>query len=232
MDLPLAKSEPISNAGGVSVTAYLRNTAAVREGSKRNVRITTLQTPRSVRKESEKLLHMQSRAAFGEDHGNTGWTPCSPWRTTLEQTNSHCSLWKTPCQGRRRCSGGSCNPWRAYTGQDLWLTETAHAGADFLVGIAVCGRPMQEESVPEGLYPTGRTHARAVLEGLQPIGRAHFGEDWEERHPVRMPTCWNGGKCRKKGIAKRNCYHLISTPIPHSPYTAGTGDRRSRGVRN
>lgn len=36
---------------------------------------------------------------------------------------------------------------------------------------------MREESVPEGLYPTGRTHARAVLEGLQPIGRAHFGED-------------------------------------------------------
>lgn len=50
------------SGGGVSVTAYLRKgkkqcTAAVRQGSKKNARETTLQAPRSAKKEGEKMLH-------------------------------------------------------------------------------------------------------------------------------------------------------------------------------
>ncbi|KAK4818137.1 hypothetical protein QYF61_006736 [Mycteria americana] len=41
-----------------------------------------------------------------------------------------------------------------------------------------------EQSVPEGLYPMERTHARAVHEELQPMGRTHTGEVHEGLSPV------------------------------------------------
>ena len=55
------KAEPIRDAGGASVITYLRKgkkhcEAAVRERREKNVRETTLQTPKSVKKEGEEVL--------------------------------------------------------------------------------------------------------------------------------------------------------------------------------
>jgi len=63
-DLPLAKAEPISNGGSASATTHIRrgeggelcNSYCSRLQSSQHVRERTLQTPRSVKKEVEKVL--------------------------------------------------------------------------------------------------------------------------------------------------------------------------------
>ena len=94
MDPLLAKAEPPSVAAGVSVVRYLRKgkkscKAALRDRSEKNVRETTLQTPRSVKKEGRRCSRHRSRyslaahredyveadcpaAACGEDHSEEG----------------------------------------------------------------------------------------------------------------------------------------------------------------
>lgn len=43
---------------------------------------------------------------------------------------------------------------------------------------------MLEQSVPEGLYPLERIHARAVSEELQTMGRTRIGEGHEGLYPM------------------------------------------------
>ncbi|KAK4823897.1 hypothetical protein QYF61_007962 [Mycteria americana] len=74
-DLPLAKAEPISDGGSASVIMYLRRggggTVQHQQQSEEEseyVRETTLQTPKSVKKEGEEVLQVQEQRL-----------PCSPW---------------------------------------------------------------------------------------------------------------------------------------------------------
>ncbi|PKU37806.1 hypothetical protein llap_11890 [Limosa lapponica baueri] len=74
------------------------------------------------------------------------------------------------------------------------LLGAAHAGTGFLAGLVTCGRPILEQSVPEGLHPMERTHARAVLEELQLMGRTHIGEFQEGLSPFQETLDWSRGR--------------------------------------
>lgn len=71
-----------------------------------------------------------------------------------------------------------CSSWRHHGG--IGFLPAAHGGPQveqipalqpvegwsrFLAGAVICGGPMLQLSVPEGLYPVGRAHAGAVCEG-------------------------------------------------------------------
>ena len=64
------------------------------------MRETTLQTPRSVKKEGEEVLQAPEKRF-----------PCSPWRSTVEQIST-CSLWRTPHQSRWMHPKVAVTPWR------------------------------------------------------------------------------------------------------------------------
>ena len=67
----LAKAEPISDGGSASVIAYLRRREKNHPAQlqlERGVRETTLQTPRSGKKEGQEVLQVPQQRF-----------PCSPW---------------------------------------------------------------------------------------------------------------------------------------------------------
>ena len=61
------------------------------------MRATTLQTPRSVKKEGEEVLQALEQRFL-----------CSPWRLTVEQIST-CSPWRTPHRSRWMPKG-RCDP--------------------------------------------------------------------------------------------------------------------------
>jgi len=84
-----------------------------------------------------RCLRRQSResslAAHDEDHGEAGCSPCSPWRSTLEQIST-CSPWKGPHTRAGRCLKEAVTLWGAHAGAGLlagpvtlWGTHTAAA---------------------------------------------------------------------------------------------------------
>jgi len=70
MDPPLAKAKPVSDSDSTSVITYLRrekkhcSKLAVRREESSYVRETTLQTPRSVKKEGKEVLEMPEQKVF------------------------------------------------------------------------------------------------------------------------------------------------------------------------
>jgi len=69
MDPSLAKAKPISDGGSASVITYLRRgknceEMAVEREERDYMRETTLQTPRSVKKEGEEVLEMPEQRVF------------------------------------------------------------------------------------------------------------------------------------------------------------------------
>lgn len=92
-DLLFSKSEPLSDIGSASVITYLRNmlTKAAGRAKWNDVGETALKTPRSVRKEGEKVLQALE-VRF----------PCSLW-------------WR-----QWWCKYPPYNPWRAYPGAGSW----------------------------------------------------------------------------------------------------------------
>ena len=71
-DQPLVKAKPISDGGSTSVITYLRSGKRLLKNLQQreewDVRETTLQTPRSVKKEGEEVLQAPEQRF-----------PCSPW---------------------------------------------------------------------------------------------------------------------------------------------------------
>jgi len=67
------------------------------------VRETTLQTPRTAKKEGEEVLQGLEQRFFSpaarEDHGEAGCPPAAHGGPTVEQIST-CSPWKTPCRNR------------------------------------------------------------------------------------------------------------------------------------
>ncbi|GAB0179988.1 hypothetical protein GRJ2_000464100 [Grus japonensis] len=56
------------------------------------------------------------------------------------------------------------------------------------------GRPMLEQSGPEGLHLVEGTPAGAVDAELQPVGRTHVGEAHGGLSPVGGNPCWSRGR--------------------------------------
>jgi len=69
MDPLLTEAEPINDSGSTSEIRYLRRGKNTQWDRERNVRETTLQTPRQEKKEGEEVLQ-----------GPEQRFPCSPWR--------------------------------------------------------------------------------------------------------------------------------------------------------
>ena len=80
------------------------------------------------------------------------------------------------------------------------------------------GKPVLEQSVPEGLQPMGGTHSREVCEGLCPVG----GTPRWGRGGVRSPPP------EEEGAAETTCEELTPTPIPRPPAPPGGGGRENR----
>ena len=88
-----------------------------------NVKETTLQTPRSMKKEGEEVLKMPEQRVFPCNSWWRPWwgklSPCSPWRSTVEQMST-CSLWKGPHARTGGCPKEAVTPWGARAGAGSW----------------------------------------------------------------------------------------------------------------
>lgn len=62
---------------------------------------------------------IDSPIACGEEHRDAGCTPCSPWRTPMEQIST-LQLWRTPHRSRQMSLEGRCSPIRALIGASSW----------------------------------------------------------------------------------------------------------------
>jgi len=205
-----AKAKPISNGGSASVTTYLRrgkksgSKTAVEREKWDNVKETTLQTQRPVKKEGKEVLKMPEQRAFP---CSSWWRPwwgrlssCSPWRSMVEQIST-CSLWKRPCAGAGRCLKEAVTQWGAPRWllpgpADEWREEPMLEQVSWQ-GWWPHGGPTLEQSVPEGLHPVGRTHVGVVREELHPVGRAHMEKSVENCLPWEGPHTGTGAECEE-----------------------------------
>ncbi|PKU45778.1 vps10 domain-containing receptor 2 [Limosa lapponica baueri] len=213
-DPPLAKADPVSDAGGASVITYLRKgkkccAAVVRERSEKNMRERALKTPRPVKKEGKRCSRHKKKyspAAHGEDHSEVGCLPAAhegPHARTGE-----CAPKKAAAHGHlmpEQAPGRTCSLWRG-----------AQAGAGSLAGPAAYGGPTLEQSVPEGLYPVERTHAGAVLESYNPWEGPTLKKFMKHCSPWEGLHDGEGEQHEGEGVAETKCYELTTTPIPHS----------------
>ena len=95
------------------------------------------------------------------------------------------------------------------------------------------GKPVLEQSVPEGLQPTEGTHIGAVHEELQPMGSIHVGEVHGGLSPMGETPRWSRGRVRSPApeedeAAETMCDELTPTPIPCPPVPLGGGGRENR----
>lgn len=137
MNAALAKAEPISDTGNVSVITYLRKgekccTAASGREEWENMRETSLQTPRTLEKQREEVLQVPGQRFLCSLWYRPWWANrgCSPEALTITVDQM------APCWSRWLCLEQSCSPWTSHTGagswQELWRRD--HTGASFLVG--------------------------------------------------------------------------------------------------
>jgi len=106
------------------------------------VRETTLQKPRSLKKEGEEVLQVPEQRLPCSPWSRPWWgrlCPCSPWRSMVEQIST-CSLGRTP-HWSRWVSKGGCDPLgspaleQAPGGTCGPMEREAHAGAGLLAGL-------------------------------------------------------------------------------------------------
>ncbi|KAJ7400785.1 hypothetical protein BTVI_101954 [Pitangus sulphuratus] len=102
IDPPLAKAESNSDAGSTSGITYLTEVKKTCATAAEERRETTVPTPKSVRKEVEKVLQAQNRDCPGACGANYGETAVPlPWRPMVEQIATY-SLWRSPYWSRGR----------------------------------------------------------------------------------------------------------------------------------
>ena len=185
MDPMLAKAESVSDGGGIPVIIYLRReknccTTAARREEWKYVQETTLQIPRSAKKERKEVLQAAEQRFPCSLWRRPWWgslSPCSPWRSIMEQISTP-NAWRTPCRSRCMWPAGDCDPmetpwWSRILGgpvtpwpmleQVFWKELWSH------------GESTLEKSVPEGLHSIERTHDAAVCGELQHVGRTSAG---------------------------------------------------------
>jgi len=134
MDLPLAKAKPVTDSSRASVITYLRRAKtccgrAVERGVRLCEKI-TLQTPKSVKKEEDKVLQTPeqrfSPAAFDKDHGEAG-CPSAVHR------GPRWSRSPPVAHGRPHAGAGGCPKevvtlWGARAGAGFWQDLWTHGG--------------------------------------------------------------------------------------------------------
>ena len=208
-----------------------------------NVRETTLQTSRSVKKEREEVLETPEQRVFPCSSCWRPWwgrlSPCSPWRSTVEQIST-CSPWRIPHHSRgmpekgcdpvespcwSRLLAGPVAPWREEPTQVCWQDLWPRGG------------PTLEQPVPEGLHPVEGIHTAAICEELQLVGRTHVGEvcgglclPWEGPHVGAGEECeelspWGGRNSRD------TVWWTDHSPHSLSPCTAEGEEVENSGVK-
>ena len=123
-----------------------------------------MQIPRSVKKE-------------GEEGRRRRWMPLQPM-----------VRWQAVPLQPMEVSGGADAHLQAVEDPTQEQVDTPKEGHDSM------GKPMLEQSVPEGLHTVERTHAGAVCEELQPVGRTHVGEVRGGLSPVGGTPRWSRGR--------------------------------------
>jgi len=113
-------------------------------------------------------------------------SPCSIWRTTLEQVSiPHRSPWWTPCQSRWMCSEGTadcgeamqegfilkdCSPWK----DPRWSRGQVEEGAAEMKHYELTAIPIPHPPVPLGVWEGGYRGVRN--EGVKlSLGRRGYG---------------------------------------------------------
>ena len=222
----MAKAEPISNISSVSVKTYLRKSKscckiAVREEWE-NVRKTGPQTPRSVKKEGEKVLQASEK-------------------------RFSCSLWRRPWWGRLTHAAHGWLWWSTYALQSVeedsmlqqvnvpWRKmhgpmESPH-WSRVLAGAVTCGGTPLQQTISEVLYPVGRTPAGAVLEELQPVGRTRIGEAHEGLYPLGEIPHWSRGRMWGGLNGRDEVLQTDHNPRSFSPCILGGEEVEEPGVK-
>lgn len=175
-----------SGAGCISVMTRLKKDkktyrAAVRQWSDENVRETAPQTPRQWGRMGRRCCRHQR--TFPGHLRRRPWrhwlAPCSLWRNTVQQTST------------------------LQSNEDVMTTRDKHAlkkpaahrePMHFLSGTVGLGRPMLEQSIPEGLYAVERTRAGGGPGKQQPKGKTHVEAAHKGLYPVGMTSSWTRGR--------------------------------------
>jgi len=145
------------------------------------VKETTLQTPRS--EEGER----------GGAPGAGAEIPLQPLVKTIvrqavpmQPMEVHGGAPPAACGGPHAGAGGCALKevvtlcWKQAPGRNCSPVESSPQWSRFSSKTySPCKGPTLEQSVPEGLHPMERNHARGVLQELQPMGRTAIGEDHE-----------------------------------------------------
>ena len=116
----MTNEETVSDSDNTSVIAYLRSkkccctmATASRREEWEYLRETTLQTPRSVKKEGKEMLQAPEQRFHCSPWSRPWWgrlCPCSPWRSTVEQIST-CSPWRTSHRSRWMHLKKAVTPW-------------------------------------------------------------------------------------------------------------------------
>ena len=114
INLPQAKAEPISEAGGTSEKTCLW-WGKIQHNSKEKMCKTTLPTPRSEKEEGVEVLQVPEQK-FTCSLGRGPW-----WRRY-----SHCSPWRSVYRSRWAFLERNCSAWRGHGGADLSWRTAAH----------------------------------------------------------------------------------------------------------
>ena len=193
-----------------------------------DVRETTLQTPRSVKKEGgEEVLEMSEQRAFPCSLWWRPWWgrlyPCSPWRSKVEQIST-CSPWKGPHSGAGGCLKEAVTPW----GAPRW--------SRLLPGPADPWReePMLEQVCWQGLW----SHAGAVCSWrTAPLGKdPRWGSLWRAVSREGDLTLEQGQSVRnlppeEEGAAETTCDELTAVPPFPIPLRCSGAGGREMGVK-
>lgn len=91
--------------------------------------------------------------------------------------------------------GGHVSMGRPHWSRLLKEERAAHAGTGLLTGVVnPLGKPMLQQTIPEGVQPMEGTHAGADNEELQFVGRTHVGEVCGRLFPMAGILHWSRGR--------------------------------------